>query len=265
MASRARLLRPVFVIGYVLIYVFAIRAAWLPCRATKIATASAVFSSGWSCPASRWPWSSSAHRAHHAPSVAGGPQRRTTCAHARAKGWASFAGAAAPRAAQRRRPIFTVIASARVLIGGVVVTESVSWHPRGRPSHRGRRAGARLTPPCRRDLVFSVRLRADQPARRPVLHVLDRDPLLMARGPIRSVAAGRGHPRRLVASPPRPRAAHQRSERHRSRRGETAARRRAHGPGDDGRRAASALDGHRSLGGRLQPRRLRRARLARGG
>src|SRR5437868_4581380 len=50
---------PVFVIGYALIYLFAIELAWLPVQGyQRLADGVGAFSRGWSCPASRSPSSS---------------------------------------------------------------------------------------------------------------------------------------------------------------------------------------------------------------
>ena len=189
-------------------------------------------------------------------------------------------------------PIVTVIGiGVALLIGGVVVTESVFTHSRPRPPHRRRRARARLPDHPGRDPAVLGRLRADQPAGRPALHrARSEDPLLSvdadaigSRSPPAAAATARRRAaparcairasssarsilavivldrrrwRRCSAPSIRPRSIPRSATRCRAPSSTIRA--------DDGTKSTRrALDGHRhARPRRLQPRRLRRARVA---
>jgi peptide/nickel transport system permease protein len=116
---------PVFVVGYVLIYVLALQLHWFRCRATAAGAASAPGCTSSSCPASpcrspTWPcW----------PADAGRRQRgadRGLHPHRARQGHHRAGGADPPRLRNAAMPVVTVIGvSAALLLGGVVVTETV--------------------------------------------------------------------------------------------------------------------------------------------
>ena len=174
---------PVFVIGYVLIYVFAIELGWLPVQGY-----------------SRW------REGLSGLSRAAGPAELTLSViyialiaritrtsvlevlgedyirTARAKGLTDVKVLMRHALRNAAVPIVTVIGiGIALLIGGVVVTESVFNIPGPRPADRRRGAGARLPDHPGGDPAVLVRLRADQPRRRPALHAArSEDPLLSA-------------------------------------------------------------------------------------
>ena len=187
-------------------------------------------------------------------------------------------------------PIVTVIGlGVALLIGGVVVTEIGLHHPGPRPAHRRCRARPRLSHHPGRHPAVLARLRADQPGRRPDLHVLrPEDPLLSIEALPAEIAETAPAARKPQHGCGIARAQSERHHRRRHRRlpgarGRAGAVARHHQPLRDqsglpqqeaGRRAH---DPHRRRQGgavraplrhrharprRLQPRRLRRARVA---
>ena len=173
---------PVFVIGYVLIYVFAIELNWLPVQGYQRLAPG------------RWRLAAAAHPA---------PRSRLSVIYvaliaritrtsvlevmnedyirtARAKGQTEGKVLIRHALANAAVPIVTVIGlGVALLIGGVVVTEIGLHDPGPRPADGRCRARARLSDHPGRHPAVLARLRAHQPGRRHDLYVLrSEDPLL---------------------------------------------------------------------------------------
>ena len=174
---------PVFVIGYVLIYVFAIELGWLPVQGYQ-----PLREGFWGC-LQRLILPSLTLSVIYIALIAritrtsvlevlGEDYIRT----ARAKGLANRVVLMRHALRNAAVPIVTVIGiGVALLIGGVVVTESVFSIPGPRPADRRRGARARLPDGAGGDPAVLARLRAGQPARRRRVHgARSADPLLSA-------------------------------------------------------------------------------------
>ena len=175
---------PVFVIGYCLIYVFAIELGWLPVQGyIRIGV------DFWRLPRAHDPAVASRSASIYIALIA-----RITRASvlevlnedyirtARAKGLSNRVVLMRHALRNAAVPILTVIGiGIALLIGGAVVTESVFGLPGPRPAHGRGGAEPRLPDHPGRHPAVLRRLRRDQPADRHQLHpVRPEDPLLSA-------------------------------------------------------------------------------------
>ena len=161
---------PVFVLGYILIWLVSLKLGWLPVQGyQRIADGLRAV------PPASDPALDHAlgdlHRADRARDARRGVEAlgEDYIRTARAKGLPELRVLMRHALANAAVPIVTVIGiGVALLIGGVVVTEIGVRDPRPRPAHRGCGAGARFPDHPGRDPVLLVRLRADQPAGGPV-------------------------------------------------------------------------------------------------
>ena len=163
---------PVFVIGYLLIYVFAIQLDWFPVQGyQRLTQGFGGFIHRLILPAFTLSVIYVALIARMTRTSVLEVLNEDYIRTARAKGRSQFQVLLRHALRNAAVPIITVIGlGIALLIGGVVVTESRLHDPRPRPPHRRRRAGARLSRRPGGDPAVLVRLRADQSRRRPRLY-----------------------------------------------------------------------------------------------
>ena len=172
---------PVFVIGYLLIYVFAIQLNWLPVQGYQRLGQGV---GGWLqrliLPSLTLSVVLIALIARITRTSVLEVMNEDYIRTARAKGQTERKVLIRHALANAAVPIVTVIGlGVAALIGGVVVTESVYTIPGLGSADRGCRAGPRLSDHPGRHPAVLARLRAHQPDRRPDLYLLrPEDPLL---------------------------------------------------------------------------------------